>query len=139
LKETREKRSQIMRAVKGKDTTPELLVRRLVFALGYRYRLHGAHLPGKPDLYFTAKKKAIFVHGCFWHGHPCKRGDRMPAANREYWLQKISRNKARDKNNLVLLREQGWDALVLWECELKEIERLKQEIVDFIVGGSHPI
>jgi DNA mismatch endonuclease, patch repair protein len=120
VKEAKEKRSQIMRAVKGKNTAPELVIRKLIYGLGYRYRLHGSHLPGKPDMYFTGKKKAIFIHGCFWHGHSCKRGNRQPLTNQAYWTAKIERNKIRDNKNLTLLFERGWSVLVIWECDLKK-------------------
>ncbi|HVI28816.1 very short patch repair endonuclease [Hansschlegelia sp.] len=113
-------RSAVMRAVKGRDTGPEMLVRRLAHALGYRFRLHRKDLPGNPDLVFPARRKAIFVHGCFWHGHDCARGARMPKANAAYWSAKIARNVARDARVLAELRALGWDPLVLWECELKD-------------------
>jgi DNA mismatch endonuclease, patch repair protein len=121
-----------MRAVKGKDTAPEILVRKMIFSLGYRYRLHGEHLPGKPDIYFNQKKKAIFVHGCFWHGHKCKRGDRLPLTHRPYWLQKIQKNKLRDSRNLRLLHRQGWGTLVLWECQLRDLDKLEKRINYFL-------
>jgi DNA mismatch endonuclease (patch repair protein) len=112
-------RSAVMAAVKGKDTKPERLVRRLAHALGYRFRLHRKDLPGAPDLAFPGRAKALFVHGCFWHGHDCARGARAPKANAEYWRGKIARNRARDAAALDALAARGWDALVLWECELK--------------------
>ncbi len=120
-----------MRAVKVKDTAPELLVRKLIYSLGYRYRLHGSHLPGKPDIYFSQKKKAIFVHSCFWHGHTCKRGNRVPSTNKGYWLNKIEKNKIRDNNALKLLSEDGWSILIIWECDLKEIE-LSKQVISFL-------
>jgi DNA mismatch endonuclease (patch repair protein) len=112
-------RSRVMAAVKSKDTTPELTVRRLAHALGYRFRLHRKDLPGAPDLAFPGRAKAVFVHGCFWHGHDCARGARAPKANAAYWRSKIARNRARDARALTALAELGWKALVLWECELK--------------------
>lgn len=126
-----------MRAVKGKNTAPELLVRKLVFGLGYRFRLHGSHLPGKPDIYFLKKKKVIFIHGCFWHGHMCKRGNRTPSNNKSYWTNKIEKNKVRDSKNLTLLLESGWSVLIIWECELKEIEPLLYKIDAFLI--AHPV
>lgn len=123
-----------MRAVKGKNTAPELLVRKLVFSLGFRYRLHGSHLPGKPDIYFPQRKKAIFVHGCFWHGHSCKRGNRMPTTNNTYWQNKIEKNKIRDKKTLTLLSEAGWSTLVIWECDLKNISTLTDLILAFMAA-----
>jgi DNA mismatch endonuclease, patch repair protein len=132
VKESKEKRSQIMRAVKGKDTAPELKVRKLIHSLGYRYRLHASHLPGKPDIYFSQKKKAISIHGCFWHGHSCKRGDRIPSTNTEYWKDKIGKNKLRDKKAFKLLSEKGWSTLIIWECYLKEIEWVKHKVINFL-------
>ena len=102
------KRSAVMRAVKSRDTGPELKVRRAAHALGLRFRLNRKDLPGKPDLVFLAKRTAMFVHGCFWHGHDCPRGARMPQNNRAYWEAKISRNMARDKAALAALKKLGW-------------------------------
>jgi DNA mismatch endonuclease (patch repair protein) len=121
-----------MRAVKSKDTAPEMTVRRLVFSLGYRYRLHGAQLPGKPDLVFVSRKKVIFVHGCFWHGHDCRRGDRQPKANADYWRQKIGRNKVRDQSNVKQLQAAGWDVLIVWECEIRKHDELAPKIETFL-------
>jgi DNA mismatch endonuclease (patch repair protein) len=109
-----------MRAVKGVDTTPELVVRRLAYGMGYRFRLHRKDLPGKPDLVFAGRRSVIFVHGCFWHGHKCARGDRLPKANAEYWNKKITRNAARDKLHVAALRKEGWRVGVIWECQLKD-------------------
>lgn len=115
---SRQKRSWIMSRVRGKDTQPERQVRKFVHALGLRYRLHSANLPGKPDLVFPRWRKAIFVHGCFWHGHEgCNRW-RLPKANRSYWRAKIARNRQRDAGHLLFLRRLGWKTLVVWECEL---------------------
>lgn len=127
-----EARSSIMRAVKGRDTGPEIVVRRLVFGMGYRYRLHRGDLPGKPDLAFIGRRKVVFVHGCFWHGHECARGAREPKANREYWRAKIGRNKERDCRNLAALSSQGWESLVIWECELKELALVRDRLVVFL-------
>ena len=132
MKEIQEKRSQIMRAVKAKNTSPELVVRKLLFSLGYRYRIHGSHLPGKPDVYFAKRKKAIFIHGCFWHGHSCKRGNRIPSANNAYWISKIKKNKIRDSKTHTLLLKEGWSVLTIWECELKDKEALEHSILDFL-------
>lgn len=109
-----------MRAVKGRDTAPELAVRRAVWAIGGRYRLHRKDLPGCPDLAFPGRRKAIFVHGCFWHGHDCARGARTPKSNSEYWTAKIGRNRARDERNRQLYRDMGWDVLSVWECETRD-------------------
>lgn len=124
-------RSRIMRRVKSKDTAPEMLVRRLVYSLGYRYRLHRKDLPGKPDLAFIAKKKAIFVHGCFWHAHGCKRS-KLPETRKEYWAAKIDRNQKRDEKNRELLTKLGWMVLSLWECELKDRNQLEKNIKQFL-------
>ena len=115
-----EKRSAVMRRVKGKDTTPELIVRRLVWRLGARYRLHRADLPGKPDIVLAGRRLAIFVHGCFWHGHDCARGARVPKANREYWVWKVGRNRVRDAANRAALQAKGWRVETVWECELRD-------------------
>jgi DNA mismatch endonuclease (patch repair protein) len=127
-------RRRIMQAVKSRDTKPEMIVRRLVHRSGYRYRLHRPDLPGKPDLTFPRLKKIIFVHGCFWHGHDCKRGAREPKENAEYWRRKISRNKERDAKEQEILRAMGWDILVVWECQLKlkNHEELKKRIIGFL-------
>ena len=122
-----------MRRVRSRDTTPELTVRAALRGLGYTgYRLQRKDLPGKPDIAFIGRRKAIFVHGCFWHGHSCKRGDRRPKQNADYWLAKISRNKARDSANLDALAERGWRVLTIWECETKSPETLRQRLMAFV-------
>ena len=113
-------RSAVMRRVKGRDTAPELKLRKLLSRMGLRYRLHRKDLPGSPDLAMIGKKTAIFMHGCFWHGHDCKRGARQPKANADYWRTKIGRNRARDAANLAKLDSIGWRTVVVWECELKD-------------------
>jgi len=125
-------RSANMRAIRCKDTKPEMLVRRLVHGMGYRFRLHRANLPGKPDLVFPSRGKIIFVHGCFWHGHACRRGRRIPIENRPYWVAKITGNKARDKASRRKLTRAGWKCLVLWECQLKEPAELGRKIARFL-------
>ena len=120
-----EKRSAVMRRVKGKNTTPELAVRRLLTSLGARYRLHRADLPGKPDIVLGPRRLAIFVHGCFWHGHGCARGARIPKANRDYWLAKVARNRARDAASRTALEAAGWRVETVWECELKDAAALR--------------
>ena len=112
-----------MRAVRSRDTTPEMIVRRAATALGYRYRLHKADLPGKPDLVFGPRRKVVFVHGCFWHGHDCPRGARTPKTNVDYWRAKISRNVARDRNNVATLERAGWRVLTIWECGTRNSQR----------------
>lgn len=119
---TPEKRSEVMRAVKSGDTKPELALRKALHALGYRYRLHVKDLPGKPDLVLPKYRTVIFVHGCFWHGHSCKRGARVPKSNIDYWVEKIARNKARDRKNAAALRKLGWRVITLWECQLKTLD-----------------
>ena len=132
MSETPENRSRIMRSVKGRDTKPEMTVRRMVHAMGYRYRLHRKDLPGKPDLVFSSRKKFIFVHGCFWHGHDCARGARTPKSNRDYWEGKISRNRQRDSQSLKALVKAGWGGLTVWECELKDQDSLRKRLRTFI-------
>lgn len=129
-----EKRSAVMRAVKSRGTSPELAVRAAVRTLGYarRYRLNGAQLPGKPDLVFGALGKVVFVHGCFWHGHDCKRGAREPKDNAAYWRAKIARNRTRDAASLKTLRAAGWSALVLWECETRDATALSRKLASFL-------
>ncbi len=129
---TPEQRRYTMRQVHSKDTRPEMRVRRLTHRMGYRYRLHRKDLPGKPDLVFPGRKKVIFVHGCFWHGHDCPAGRKIPKTNQEYWLKKLSRNKERDGQNIARLREQGWDVLVIWECETKDEASLSRRISQFL-------
>lgn len=131
-----ERRSAVMRAVKSTGTAPERSVRAAARAVGYarRYRLNGGHLPGKPDLVFTALSKVIFVHGCFWHGHDCRRGARQPKDNAAYWRRKITRNRARDAATLRTLRAQNWDALVVWECETRDLDDLKRKVARFLSG-----
>lgn len=127
-------RSENMRRIKSKDTSPELLVRKITHKLGYRYRLHREDLPGKPDLTFPAKKKVIFVHGCFWHQHKSKncKITHVPRTNTGYWIPKLKRNVARDKKHQEQLREKGWRYLIIWECETKAIESLKNKIDQFL-------
>lgn len=121
-----------MRRVKSKDTQPELVVRRLVHRMGYRYRLHRTKLPGKPDLSFGPRRKVIFVHGCFWHRHAgCKRAS-TPASRQEYWLPKFARTEIRDADNQAALYDAGWKSLVIWECELSDLELLATRVRSFL-------
>lgn len=135
-RESKSQRSAIMARVKGKDTAPEMIVRRLAFSLGYRYRLHVATLPGKPDLVFPSRRKAIFVHGCFWHGHDCRAGRNRPASNLAYWGAKLDRNLARDRENQAHLKAAGWDTLALWECELRDAEKTAGRLRAFLDSSS---
>lgn len=115
-----EKRSAVMRRVKGRDTGPELAVRRLLRAAGIGYRLGGGGLPGRPDLVMKGRRTAVFVHGCFWHGHDCPRGARKPKANADYWVGKIARNHERDVRAASALGADGWRVVTVWECELRQ-------------------
>lgn len=127
-------RSVRMSAVRGRDTGPELTVRRLVHSLGYRYRLHGASLPGRPDLVFAKRHCVIFVHGCFWHRHAapeCKLA-RLPKSRLEFWEPKLERNRQRDKTNEEKLKSLGWGYLTIWECELKDSSSLQKRIRAFL-------
>lgn len=132
MTERPEDRSKMMRAVKGRDTEPEMTVRRLTHGMGYRYRLHRKDLPGNPDLVFPTRRKVIFVHGCFWHQHHCSRGARLPKSNRAYWIPKLRRNKQRDAEHQIRLREMGWSMLVIWECEVKHTDALRTRIRVFL-------
>lgn len=125
---SREKRSEIMRAVKSKNTTPEMIVRKLVFSLGYRYRLHRRDLPGRPDLVFPKYRIALFVHGCFWHRHPGCSKATMPKTNVAMWRSKFKRNVERDALNIADITNLGWRAEVIWECETKSPELLQLRI-----------
>ena len=127
-------RSRIMRAVKSGDTSPELAVRRLVHSLGYRYRLHGRDLPGRPDLVLPRLGKAIFVHGCFWHRHRCAAGQSTPASRIDYWKAKFARNVERDRSSLRKLRRLGWSVLVVWECQTRvgKGEALRRRLARFL-------
>ena len=125
-------RSRMMSRIRGKDTQPELVVRRYLHAAGLRYRLHVSSLPGKPDLVFPRRKVCVFVHGCFWHSCPkCADGRHKPQSNRGYWLKKIRRNKQRDRAHVRRLCAAGWKVLIIWECEIadrRKLERLRRAI-----------
>jgi len=121
-----------MAAVRGKDTKPEMLVRRLVHSLGYRYILHNRLLPGVPDLVFPGRRKIIFVHGCFWHRHPGCSLARLPKSRLEFWVPKLEGNHERDAKNVKLLRRDGWRVKVIWECEMKQPERLRKGLERFL-------
>jgi len=129
---SRERRSANMRAVRGRDTEPERVVRRLAHGLGYRFRLHGSGLPGKPDLVFAGRRKVIFVHGCFWHRHDCKHGLQTPKTNTNFWATKIAKNVERDAENVRRLKKAGWRSLVVWECETKTQDKLASRLLRFL-------
>ena len=126
-------RSEMMAAVRSKNTRPEMLVRRMAHVMGYRYRLHVSTLPGKPDLVFPARRSVIFVHGCFWHQHGCSSGDsHLPNSNKSYWHPKLERNRARDAEHLKALGASGWKCLVLWECELAKPKTIQHRLASFL-------
>lgn len=131
-----DKRSATMRAIRSKNTKPEMAVRRLAHRLGYRFRLHRKDLPGKPDMVFSSRRAAIFIHGCFWHQHPCPtcKYARLPESNAEYWRPKLSRNQSRDAEHEAALRAQGWRVLVIWECQIKDETALEQRLLAFLGG-----
>lgn len=124
-------RSKRMARIGGKNTAPEMIIRRMAHSLGCRFRLHRKGLPSTPDLVFPSRKKLILVHGCFWHGHGCKIG-RLPKSNVTFWKEKIARNRARDERNLVDLAELGWKTLVVWQCETRELDRLRKTLRRFL-------
>jgi DNA mismatch endonuclease (patch repair protein) len=121
-----------MRAVKSRDTAPERAVRKMLRRFAPFYRLQRKDLPGNPDIAYIGKKRAIFVHGCFWHGHECARGARAPKANADYWAAKIAKNRARDAETSEKLAALGWRALIVWECELKDAAALEQRLRVFL-------
>jgi len=131
-------RSERMGRVRGRDTKPEMVVRRLIHGMGYRYRLQARDLPGRPDIVFRKRKKAIFVHGCFWHRHPdpaCKLA-RLPKTRLDFWLPKLEGNRRRDIANVERLEALGWQVLLVWECELRDREQLRNVLRRFIEGDT---
>jgi DNA mismatch endonuclease (patch repair protein) len=124
-------RSENMRRIRSKGMLPELAVRSMVHRMGFRFRLHSKDLPGKPDLVFVSRRKVIFVHGCFWHAHDCKKAHK-PKSNTNYWGPKLKRNQARDARNVGALRAAGWKPLVIWECELKESSAVSKRLRKFL-------
>jgi DNA mismatch endonuclease (patch repair protein) len=136
---TKAKRSEIMSRIGGKDTAPELRVRRMLHALGFRFRLHRDDLPGKPDIVLPRHRKILFIHGCFWHGHPGCPRSALPTTNRPFWEKKISGNRTRDRRVRGELRKLGWDVLVLWQCKLKDTQALADRLATFLgdkAGGE---
>lgn len=126
-----DRRSFIMSSVRSKNTKPELELRRLLHRLGYRFRLHRRDLPGSPDIVFPSRRKIVFVHGCYWHGHGCRWGQ-LPKSRIDYWRTKIELNRERDERHLRELQCLGWNALVVWQCELKRPDSTVQRVVDFL-------
>jgi len=130
-------RSRIMRAIRSKNTKPEILVRFILRQIGYPgYRLHRSDLPGTPDVAYIGRKKAIFVHGCFWHGHGCSVGMRRPKENENYWIDKIEKNKHRDEKSCAILSNLGWAILIVWECELRDIKNVSERLDEFLRFSS---
>ena len=134
-----EKRSAVMRRVKGRDTGPEMTVRRILTGLGARYRLHRKDLPGNPDVVMPGRRLALFVHGCFWHGHDCPRGARVPKQNRDYWLAKVGRNRARDTASTTALEAAGWRVETIWECQMKDEAALTERLRGVLRRGHAPL
>lgn len=133
--ESHELRRRTMQAVKSNDTAPEMAVRRLAHRMGYRFRLHRKSLPGKPDLVFPRLRKVLFVHGCFWHGHDCPRGRRVPKTNTDYWVRKVAKNRVHDIAVTEQLQTIGWRSLVVWECELKDFPALANRLSLFLASA----
>ena len=131
---TRQRRSLNMSRIRSSNTSPEMIVRRLVYKMGFRYRLHAKHLPGKPDLVFTRLRKIIDVRGCFWHQHKRCIDSHIPKSNSDYWRPKLARNVQRDRKNERQLKANGWRMLTLWECELFEVEEVQQRVSAFLRG-----
>lgn len=129
---TPQQRRLNMSRIRGVDTRPEMIVRRLLHGMGYRYRLHERKLPGRPDLVFPSRSKVILVHGCFWHRHDCRFGTVEPKTNAGFWKEKIDGNVARDKRNRETLLELGWDVHVVWECEIGDIDALRRRLLAYL-------
>ena len=136
---TKERRSRIMGRVRSKDTRPEMVVRRLVHGLGYRFRLHRSDLPGKPDLVFPKYGAVILVHGCYWHRHPGCPNTRTPKSRIQFWTEKFDENVRRDKRTKRKLRKAGWRVLVVWECEVADADQLTARIQEFLEGTQDAI
>ncbi len=129
---TAEQRSRNMAAIKSRDTRPEMAVRRLLHGLGFRYSLHRKDLPGRPDLAFPSRKKVVFVHGCYWHMHDCRYGRVAPATRAEFWRAKRQANVQRDRRSAESLEQQGWTVIVVWECEVRDVDKLRTRLVDLL-------
>jgi DNA mismatch endonuclease (patch repair protein) len=133
---TPDQRSRNMRAIKGKNSKPEMRVRSLIHRMGYRYRLHCKELPGRPDLVFPCRKKVIFVHGCFWHQHPGCRYATRPKTREAFWAEKLKENADRDRRQILELQSFGWKVLVVWECEVREETRLASTLDSFLKDAT---
>lgn len=133
---SKRQRSLCMSRIKGKDTKPELVLKRLLRALGFRFKTHVTTLPGKPDIVFASHRLAIFVHGCYWHSHNCRRGRSTPKSNATFWKRKRGETKLRDRSNIRKLRRNGWKALVLWECQLDGKEYVLKKLHNFLGSAS---
>jgi len=133
---TPEQRRRIMQSVKSENTKPELIVRRLLYGMSYRYQLHRKDLPGRPDIALISRRKAIFVHGCFWHGHDCPKG-RLPKSRLDYWRPKLERNRERDEEKTKMLESLDWTVLVIWQCETGDLDTLSSRLREFV--GSDDI
>ena len=131
-KVSRDVRSRIMGSVRSKGTKPEMVLRARLHHLGYRYRLHRSDLPGSPDLVFPSRRKVVFVHGCFWHMHDGCARSRFPASNRDYWIPKLKRNRRRDCETQTSLSGLGWDVLVVWECEMRDLDPVLSRVAEFL-------
>jgi DNA mismatch endonuclease (patch repair protein) len=129
---TPEQRRFNMSRIRSTNTRPEMFVRSLVHRMGYRFRLHGRDLPGKPDLVFPSRRKVIFVHGCFWHMHGCRFGSVKPKSNADYWQNKRLSNVERDKGHLAALKDAGWQVFIVWECQIKSPEKLRENLLEFL-------
>lgn len=133
---SKDKRSNIMSRVKGKNTKPELMVRTLLHKMGYRFRLHQKDLPGKPDIILKKYKTVIFVHGCYWHRHDCKRGQSLPSSNKEFWKKKFQGTIERDEKACKQLKDLGWNVGIVWQCELKNPDDLVEKLKNILGSGK---
>jgi DNA mismatch endonuclease (patch repair protein) len=132
MKQERLSLTERMQRIRKTNTKPEMIVRRLVHAMGYRYRLHQSKLPGSPDMVLARHRKVILVHGCFWHRHDCADGRKLPRSKPEYWGPKLEGNRRRDKLSVALLHKLGWGVLVVWECETRDSGQLKKTLAGFL-------
>lgn len=128
---SKEKRSEIMSKIKGKDTKPEKIVRSLLHSMGYRFRIHRKDLPGNPDIVLPKYKTVIFIHGCFWHGHDCK-VSRVPKTRTHYWIDKFEKNRSRDRKNILDLKQTGWKVCVIWECQTQDFKKIENRIISLL-------